>query len=105
MPKLFSVVAKNIITGWSNSNNEFKEPVVYGQKAIQQCLNRAWNTFSEIARGKARKVTREEWELKLDRLLDIQYFFADDLLFFAAINMPFAQMVLKARLNVFALVP
>ena len=71
MPNIFSVVAKDVITRWSNSNSEFKDLVVYGQKAIQQHLNRAWNTFSEIARGKAQKATIEECEPKLDRLLDL----------------------------------
>ena len=50
---------------------EFKEPVVCGRKAIEQRFSRAWATFSEIARGKALKATKEEWETRLDKLLDI----------------------------------
>ena len=34
IPNIFSVVAKDVITRWSNSNSEFKEPLVYGQKII-----------------------------------------------------------------------
>ena len=103
MPNKFSVVAKGIITKWSKSNSEFKKPVVYSQKAIQQRLNQASNTFSEIAQGKARKATREEWEPKLDA--DYQkYPFAGVLLFFAVINMPLAQMFVNTRHTVFALV-
>ena len=33
------------IAGWSNSNSEFKELVIYGQKFIQQRLNRAGPHF------------------------------------------------------------
>ena len=68
---VFFVVTKDVIFRWSKSNSEFKEPVVYGQNAMQERLNR--NTFSEIARGKARKSRREEWEPKLDTLLDISF--------------------------------
>jgi len=69
--EIFSEVAIEIAIRWSTSNREFKEPVVCGRKAIEQRLSRAWATFSEIARGKALKATKEEWETRLDKLLDI----------------------------------
>ena len=73
MPNIFFVVANYVLPRWSNSHSKFREPVVYGQKAIQQHLNQAWNTFFKIAQGKAHKATSEEWEPKLDRLLDISF--------------------------------
>ena len=71
MQGIFSEVAIEIAIRWSTSNSEFKEPVVCGRKAIEQRLSRALATFSEIARGKAPKATKEEWETRLDKLLDI----------------------------------
>ena len=73
MPEIFSEVAIDIAARWSSSNSELKEPVVCGPKALEQRLSRAWATFSEIARGKAQKATKEEWEPRLDKLLDISF--------------------------------
>ena len=71
MQEIFSEVALEIAERWSSSNNELNEPIVCGPKAIEQRLSRGWSTFSEIARDKARKATKEQWEPKLDKLLDI----------------------------------
>ena len=73
MQKMFATVATEIQSRWSNSNSEFKEPVICNEKAIETRLSRAWSTYSEIARGKARHKTEEEWNRKLDKLFDISY--------------------------------
>lgn len=73
MQEIFSEVANEIAVRWSSSNSELKEPVVCGPKAIEQRLSRGWATFSEIARGKARKDTKEQWDQRLDKLLDIAF--------------------------------
>src|SRR6218665_1770602 len=74
MQEIFCKVALEIAERWSTSNNELKEPIVCGPKAIELGLSRGWSTFSEIARDKARKATKEQWEPKLDyRLLDIAF--------------------------------
>ena len=57
---------------WSSSNSELKEPVVCGPKAIERG-SVGLGPHSEIARGKARKATKEEWEPRLDKLLDISF--------------------------------
>ena len=73
MQQIFSEVALEIAGRWSISNSELKEPIVIGPKAIEQRLSRAWSTFSEIARDKARIATKEQWEPKLDKLFDIAF--------------------------------
>ena len=73
MQEIFATVAEEIQSRWSNSNSELKEPVISNQKVIETRLSRAWSTYSEIARGKARRKTKDEWERKLDKLLDISY--------------------------------
>jgi len=73
MQEIFCKVALEIAERWSTSNNELKEPIVCGPKAIELRLSRGWFTFSEIARDKARKATKEQWEPKLDKLLDIAF--------------------------------
>src|SRR6218665_1670842 len=73
MQEIFCKVALEIAERWSTSNNELKEPIVCGPKAIELRLSRGWSTFSEIARDKARKATKEQWEPKLDKLLDIAF--------------------------------
>lgn len=73
MQEIFYEVAIDIAARWSSSNGDMKEPVVCRRKAIEQRFSRAWATFSEIARDKARKATKEEWEPRLDKLLDISF--------------------------------
>src|SRR6218665_146772 len=73
MQEIFCKVALEIAERWSTSNNELKEPIVCGPKAIEIRLSRGWSTFSEIARDKARKATKEQWEPKRDKLLDIAF--------------------------------
>ena len=73
MQEIFSEVAIDIAARWSSSNSELNEPVVCSEKAVQLRLSRAWATISEIARGKARKAIKEEWEPRLDKLFDISF--------------------------------
>src|SRR6218665_308771 len=73
MQEIFCKVALEIAERWSTSNSELKEPIVCGPKATELRLSRGWSTFSEIARGKARKATKEQWEPKRDNLLDIAF--------------------------------
>src|SRR6218665_3791328 len=73
MREIFCKVALEIAERLSTSNNELKKPTVCGPKATELRLSRGWSTFSEIARNKARKATKEQWEPKRDKLLDIAF--------------------------------
>lgn len=73
LKEIFSQVASEISKRWSNSNSEFKEPIVSGPKSIEQRLSRSWDACNDIARGKANLNIKEQWQPKLDKLFDIAY--------------------------------
>ena len=64
-------VADSVLTQWRKSNNKFSPPVVVTKDALLFRLQIAWETISDISRGKAKKATKLKWDSKVNKLLDI----------------------------------
>ena len=60
-----------VLTQWRKSNNKFSPPVVVTKDALLFRLQIAWETISDISRGRANKASKSKWESELDKLLDI----------------------------------
>ena len=71
IPFLMTQVADSILAQWRKSNVKFAPPVVISREALSKRLQTAWTSISAIARGKAKKADKEQWEAKLDKLLDV----------------------------------
>ena len=63
--------SRQYLAQWRKSNVKFAPPVVISREALSKRLQTAWTSISAIARGKAKKADKEQWEAKLDKLLDV----------------------------------
>ena len=64
-------VADIVLTQWRKSNNKFIPPVVVTKDALHFRLQIAWETISDISRGRANKASKLKWDSELDKLLNI----------------------------------
>ena len=64
-------VADIVLTQWRKSNNKFIPPVVVTKDALHFRLQIAWETISDIFRGRANKASKLKWDSELDKLLNI----------------------------------
>ena len=60
-----------IMAQWHKSNAKFCPPVTITQKSLTQKVERFWNRFQEVARGRTSKAEKSKVDDMLDTLMDI----------------------------------
>ena len=65
------LLSKEILNIWSAANPELCPPVVSGEKAIADRIEKSWKILLSICHGREKKKTEDVWAQKLDKLFDI----------------------------------
>ena len=71
MKEVLRMTVEKVMDQWHLSNNLFEPPVTVTNSPLVKRLEVAWDKFGLIARGKAKKDVKAQWEPKLDKLFDV----------------------------------
>ena len=63
-------VSSEVLAQWEKANALFKHPIICTKSSLERRLEKEWERARLVARGRAKKSQREDFESKLDKLLD-----------------------------------
>ena len=63
-------VSSEVLAQWEKANALFKHPIICTKSSLERRLEKEWERAGLVARGRAKKGQREDFESKLDKLLD-----------------------------------